>query len=131
MAKTVTIIRPSRKKAVTRSRKTAAKRSVTRISQVTKRKPTKRLVSRRKSNSKPGYFPNPSTKVATFRTMLARELANVLDAIRGRKPNAQALLSRYQGYLDAGRKLGVLTATDANDFLKPVKSSLKMQIRRS
>jgi len=130
MAKTVTIVRPSRKIARKKPRKTAAKRAVTRVSQVTKRKPTKRLVARRRANSKPGYFPNPAKSTA-FKTMLTRELANVLDAIRGRKPTQQALISRYQGYLEAAQKLGELTATEANSFLQPVKASLKMKIRRS
>lgn len=32
-----------------------------RVSQVTKKPPTKRLVTRRKANTKAGYFPNPIT----------------------------------------------------------------------
>lgn len=35
---------------------------VNRVSQITKKKPTKRLVARRKANTEKGYFPNPTKK---------------------------------------------------------------------
>lgn len=38
-----------------------------RVSQITKRPPTKRLVSRRLANTAPGYFPNPTHKYADSR----------------------------------------------------------------
>ena len=40
----------------------AIKKPINRPSQVTKKAPSKRLVNRRKKNTKSGYFPNPVKK---------------------------------------------------------------------
>ncbi len=42
------------------TKKPSKKKAITRPSQITKAKPTKRLVARRKMSAKKGYFPNPN-----------------------------------------------------------------------
>lgn len=51
------------RKANPTKRKGAA--SPKRVSQITKKPPTKRLVKRRKANTEAGYFPNPNPKKKT------------------------------------------------------------------
>ena len=64
--------KPVAKKTVKRKPATKTTRRVgtakpTRKSQITGKAPTKRLVKRRKSNTTPGYFPNPAEVEAAHR----------------------------------------------------------------
>lgn len=62
--------------------------SLDRVSQITRRQPTKRLIARRLKNNQPGYFPNP--KQADYRAHVAELLGVYLRA------GEQAAKNRYQ-----------------------------------
>jgi len=95
-----------------------------RVSQITKRPPTKRLVARRRKNTDAGYFPNPVNDPAKG----ALELA-IVAAIKAAKTpvklasktdnmlTMQARLSFAQGLIQASEILGVFTRAETKFML--------------
>lgn len=99
-----------------------------RVSQVTRKPPTKRLVARRRANTAPGYFPNPvndpakgalemaivsAIKAAHTPSKLANKTDNMLTA--------QARLSFAQGLIQAAEIMGVFTRAETKLFLMQLK----------
>jgi hypothetical protein len=74
-------------------RSRAKHHSLDRVSQITRRPPTKRLIVRRLKNNQPGYFPNP--KQAVLRSHVAALLAIYL------RSGKQAAQKRYQEIVHA------------------------------
>lgn len=108
--------------------------SLDRVSQITRRPPTKLLIARRLKNNQPGYFPNP--KQAAFRTHVA-ELLTIYH--RSGKLAAQ---NRFQAIVHAERLLVWEARALADSFMhalnltgkhkkNPVPPSKRVQIRNA
>ena len=72
MLKNLAKARAARKrnlKAKAKKNPVKKKKLITRRSQATGKKPTKRLVQRRKENTKKGYFPNPKSRYYAVRVI--------------------------------------------------------------
>jgi hypothetical protein len=83
-----------------------------RVSQVTKKPPTKRLVKRRKQNTDVGYFPNP---IKSARTEIVEEIRARVNHIASEKDiiRKQALVSYTEGVIHAANVCDVLTFNEA------------------
>jgi hypothetical protein len=81
-----TRVRRDRSSPVSQVRSRARHHSLDRVSQITRRPPTKLLIARRLKNNQPGYFPNP--KRPAYRAIVANLLAIYL---RSGKLAAQAV----------------------------------------
>jgi len=94
-----------------------------RVSQVTKKPPTKRLVTRRKANVKAGYFPNPLPKAS--KTLLLKEYRMGLNAVAKEKHDLskQAALSYSQGVVQAGQLLGMFSDVEAHSYRESLKKA--------
>jgi len=91
-----------------------------RKSEATKKTPTKRLVARRKRNTKAGYYPNPIDLHAEFLIMLHLALARFKKA----KTHQQAHVSYLQGLIDGGTGTHILTSSEATDWYQQIQSGV-------
>lgn len=99
-----------------------------RVSQVTKKPPTKRLIKRRVSNVKKGYFPNPVNDPAKGALELAIVQAIKAAQIPAKMSNktenlliAQARISFAQGMIQAAEIMGIFTRAETKMFLTQLK----------
>lgn len=61
-----TVAKKAARKTIRKKVTIVHSKAIGRVSQITKKKPTKRLVKRRVKNTEPGYFPNPITTKLKF-----------------------------------------------------------------
>lgn len=74
---------PARKVAAKRGAKRKGTAKPNRVSQITKKAPSKRLVTRRKRNTDPGYFPNPHQKKLPYHVDVSKDPHLVVDGRGG------------------------------------------------
>jgi hypothetical protein len=100
-----------------------------RRSQATKKAPTKRLVSRRKSNTEKGYFPNPinpPVKESDVSKLMA-SMYNAAEAAKKKSPAAslQARVSFAQGLMVAANVLGVFPRGEMQSLMNSIRAAIK------
>jgi len=90
-----------------------------RVSQITKRPPTKRLVARRRKNTDAGYFPNPAPvkQNVEFEVFVYNAIKKAKTG-KKTKQLAQAELSYAQGLITAGQILGAFSRAEGQLFLE-------------
>lgn len=99
-----------------------------RVSQITKKHPTKRLVTRRLKNTAKGYFPNPVK--ADAKTLLLKEYRLGLNAVAKETDDLsrQATLSYSQGIVQAGQLLEIFSDVEAHSFRESLRKSAGIRL---
>lgn len=98
-----------------------------RVSQITKKPLTRRLVKRREKNTDPGYFPNPLISQKAVEAMLRKTRNAVSHALLPQENplTRQAHVSYAQGMVEAAETLKLLKPGEASDLLSRIESSMR------
>jgi hypothetical protein len=117
----------SEKRAKNPAPRTGTKRP-RRVSQITKKAPTTRLVARRKANSKAGYFPNPMpAKTDKFEHHLSDALNALVVSVNKKEPHliVQAKASYLQGLIEGAAVMKWLSTDEIKLWKLKLRDNLK------
>ena len=96
-----------------------------RVSQITKKAPSKRLVARRRKNTDEGYFPNPTADTVRD-NMLVKMLNGAIEQAQAHKKkkdyaNVNGYLGYAQGLIDTMVKVRAMDKETAAQYRKAIK----------